>query len=139
MRIRVFKEQKKIRIAKSDSTVKAGFPSPAGDFSEGSIDLNEHLIKNSPATFIVQTEGDSMINAGILPGDYLIVDRSLQAGNNDIVIALIDNEFTVKRYKHDETGTLLVPENDNYAPLDLHQAGQVEIWGVVTGVVRKMK
>jgi len=95
------------------SSVKAGFPSPADDFVETRLDLNEYLIDHPEATFFVRVSGDSMIRAGIHTGDILIVDRSLEPKNNDIVIAIIDGEFTVKRLKKYGDRVFLVPENPN--------------------------
>jgi len=115
------------------STIKAGFPSPADDFLDKSLDLNEYLIPHPAATFMVKVSGDSMINAGIFPGDTLIVDKSLEPKNKNIVIGVIDNEFTVKRYIKNSAGEFLYPENPNYKSIKLIEGNQ--IWGVVTYVI----
>ncbi len=117
------------------STIKAGFPSPADDFLDKSIDLNEHLISHPAATFLVRVSGDSMINAGIFNGDILIVDKSIEPKNRDIVIAVIDGEFTVKRLIKSKNGNFLYPENPNYKAIKLNEESQ--IWGIVTYVLHK--
>lgn len=118
------------------NTVKAGFPSPADDFAENYLDLNEYLISHPVATFFVKVSGDSMINAGIQSGNILVVDRSLEYSNDSVVIAIIDNEFTVKRFKFINGEAYLYPENNNYKPIKLKD--QDEIWGVVTSVINKL-
>jgi len=120
------------------SAVEAGFPSPAEDYIEGSLDLNKHLIKHPAATFFVRVSGDSMINAGIYPGDILIVDRSLDATDKKIVIAFIDGELTVKRLKYRDNLLFLEPENDSYLPIKITEEMSFEVWGVVTNVIHKV-
>lgn len=120
------------------STVEAGFPSPAEDYVEGSLDLNEYLIKHPAATFFVRVSGDSMINAGIFPGDILIVDRSLEPVDKKIVIAVLDGELTVKRLRYRAGIPSLEPENDNYSPIRISEEMSFEIWGVVTNVIHKV-
>ena len=117
------------------STIKAGFPSPADDFLENRLNLNELLIEHPEATFFVQVSGDSMINAGIHSGDKLIVDRSLQARNGDVIVAVIDNEFTVKRLKKVANKIYLIPENPNYHPIYIRPGSDFIIWGVVKHVI----
>lgn len=119
------------------SGVKAGFPSPAEDFIDKSLDLNELLIKHPAATFFVRVDGNSMINAGISSGDILIVDRSLEAQNNSIIVAIVDGEFTVKRLKKAGKQIVLIPENPEYNPILIHSETQFEVWGVVTTVIHK--
>lgn len=118
------------------NTIKAGFPSPADDFAENYLDLNEYLIAHPVSTFFVKVSGDSMIDAGIQSGNILVVDRGLEASNNSIVIAVIDNEFTVKRFRLINGEAFLYPENQNYKPIKLKD--QDEIWGVVTSVINKL-
>lgn len=119
------------------ANVSAGFPSPADDYIEGQLDLNEHFIKRPAATFFVRVSGDSMINAGIHEHDILIVDRSIEAKHDHIVIAVIDSELTVKRLVRRGSGYELHPENKSY-PIMKFKAGEtLQIWGVVTGVTRK--
>lgn len=118
--------------------VAAGFPSPAEDYIEGSLDLNRHLIKHPAATFFVKVTGDSMINAGIHQGDILIVDRALEAHHNKVVIAVLNGELTVKRLKKDGVNIFLVPENINYSPIKIDENSDFEIWGVVTNVIHPL-
>jgi DNA polymerase V len=118
--------------------VSAGFPSPAEDYIEGKLDLNKHLIKHPAATFFVRVTGDSMIDAGIHPGDILIVDRAIEAVNKKVVVAVIDGELTVKRIRHTKSGLILSPENENYSPIAIDKDAAFEIWGVVTSVIHKL-
>lgn len=115
--------------------VAAGFPSPASDYIEQPLDLNNHLIKNPAATFFVRTEGDSMVGAGIYSGDILIIDRSLQAVNNSVVLAVVDGEFTVKRMVYENNRIVLMPENAHYAPIVIYDSMDFSVWGVVTTVI----
>jgi DNA polymerase V len=117
--------------------VSAGFPSPADDFIDRSLDLNEFLIKHPAATFFVRVEGSSMINCGIHPGDILIVDKALDPHDGSIVIAVLNGEFTVKRFKRERQRCYLLPENPDYAPIEIAGDMQLEIWGVVTYVIHK--
>ena len=120
------------------TSIEAGFPSPADDYIEGSLDLNQHLIKHPAATFFVRVSGESMINAGIFPGDILVVDRSLEAVDKKIVIAVLDGELTVKRLRIRSGNPSLEPENDRYAPIEIKPDMAFEIWGVVTNVIHKV-
>ncbi|EXB31015.1 LexA family transcriptional regulator [Acinetobacter baumannii] len=116
--------------------ISAGFPSPAQDYVDKTLDMNEHLIKNATSTFIVKVASLSMLNAGIDIDDELIVDRSLDAKHGDIVIALIDNEFTVKRLMIDEKGQWLKAENPEYKNIYLQEGQELIIWGVVTHIIK---
>lgn len=118
--------------------VQAGFPSPASDYIEGLLDLNEYLIKHPAATFFARVEGDSMIGAGIFPGDIVIVDRSLEAVNNTVILARYDGEFAIKRLRIDKGEYFLVPENDSYPTLRIDQELDFIVWGVVTAVIHKV-
>ena len=120
------------------NAVLAGFPSPADDYMEEKLDLNRFLIKNPSSTFYVKVEGASMIGAGIYPKDVLIVDRSLTAKHNDIVIAFLGGEFTVKRLSWQSDKVLLLPENPNYKPIDI-TGTDCQIWGIVTYVIHSPK
>lgn len=128
-----------ISIPLAIEKVAAGFPSPAQDYIDRSLDMNEHLIKNEEATFIVRVASLSMLNAGIDIDDELIVDRSLDAKHNDIVIALIDNDFTVKRLMIDETGKWLKAENPEYKNIYLSDGQELIIWGVVTYILKNTR
>ncbi|MCU4629303.1 translesion error-prone DNA polymerase V autoproteolytic subunit [Acinetobacter variabilis] len=119
--------------------VAAGFPSPAQDYVDKTLDMNEHLIKNEAATFIVKVASLSMRDAGIDIDDELIVDRSLEAKHEDIVIALIDNEFTVKRLMIESDERWLKAENPDYSDIHLKDGQEMVIWGVVTYVLKPFK
>ncbi len=118
--------------------VEAGFPSPAEDYVEGNLDLNEHLVKHRAATFFVRVAGDSMINAGIHSGDILVVDRAEEVVDKKVVIAVLDGELTVKRFRNKEGEIFLAPENDDYKPIKILDFSDFEIWGVVTAVIHKL-
>jgi DNA polymerase V len=118
--------------------VTAGFPSPAEDYIDQRLDLNELLIENPAATFFVRVAGDSMTGAGINHDDILIVDRSLEPVSGKIVIAVINGELTVKKLLIDEQRCLLVAENPDYAPLKINPETGCEIWGVVTSVIHPL-
>ena len=115
--------------------VGAGFPSPATDYIEDDVDLNTHLIKNAPATFIIRVQGKSMANVGIYDGDLLIVDRSINPKNSSTVIANVNEELVVK--------TFIKGKNNNYLAsgpnkIELSENPNVIIWGVVTYVIHKL-
>jgi len=118
--------------------VSAGFPSPAEDYIEGSLDLNKHLIKHPAATFFVKVAGNSMIDAGIHPGDILIVDRSIEPADSKVVIAVVDGDLTVKRIRVTKGKVFLMPENKDYEPLQIEAEMSFEIWGVVTNVIHRL-
>jgi DNA polymerase V len=120
------------------SKVPAGFPSPADDYLEGKLDLNEHLIKHKAATFFVRVTGDSMLGAGIHDGDLLIVDRALEAQDNSVVVAVVNGEFTVKRIKREHGRVWLLPENEKFQPMEMREGSELEVWGVVTNVIHKL-
>ncbi len=119
-------------------SVSAGFPSPAQDFLETTIDLNAELTKNPLATFYIRVTGNSMIDAGINDKDILIVDRSLEPADGKIAICLIDGEFTVKRLKLETDCLYLMPENSAYQPIKVTEENQLIIWAIVTYVIKKV-
>ena len=131
-----FLKPKKISFV--DTGIKAGFPSPAADFEEERISLDQFLIKNSETTFFAKANGDSMINAGISDGDLLVIDRSLEAKNNTIAVCYINGEFTVKRIRIENEKVFLLPENENYKPIEITNESELIVWGVVIYVVKKM-
>ena len=120
------------------SQIPAGFPSPAEDFLEKRLDLNDFLIKNKAATFLIRVQGDSMINAGIHSGDILIIDRSLEASEGKIVLGVLNGEFTVKRVLKKDGKLFLMPENDAYQPIEVTEEMDFNIWGVVTHSIHKV-
>ncbi|CEK12157.1 LexA family protein [Legionella hackeliae] len=119
------------------SKVRAGFPSPADDYIESYLNLNEYLIKHPASTFFLIAAGDSMTDAGIQPGDMLIVDKSLEALHGKIVIAAIDGELTVKRLSKSNGKVQLLPGNKAYKPIDITDSQDLVIWGVVTYVIHQ--
>jgi len=119
------------------SHVSAGFPSPADDYIEGQLDLNELMVLRPAATFYVRVTGESMKNAGILPGDILVVDKSKNPQHGAIVIAIVDNELTVKRLIKRGAIVQLMPENPEFQVMNFTNEMELTIWGVVIGVVRK--
>lgn len=128
----------KQRIPFAVEAVPAGFPSPAEEYMERSLDLNEYVAPRPEATFFVRVSGDSMINAGIHHDDILVVDRSQTARPGNVVIACVEGEFTVKRLVRTPEGLSLEPENAEYAPIPLSQETDFEIWGVVRHVVHRL-
>jgi len=121
-----------------EAKVPAGFPSPAADYEENQLDLNKHLIKNPAATFFVRVSGDSMIGAGIHDGDLLIVDRSIDPKDKNVVIAVVDGELTVKRIRIRRKKITLEPENVNYASREISKDADFQVWGVVTNVIHSL-
>jgi DNA polymerase V len=115
--------------------VAAGFPSPADDYIEKTLDLNELLVKKPAATFFVRAVGESMLEAGIHPNDILIVDRSLEPAPGKIVICALNGALTVKRLLLRNGCWVLAAENSAYADIDLHEDLELVIWGVVTAVI----
>ena len=118
-------------------SVSAGFPSPATDYLENKLDLNEYLVKHPAATFIVKASGPSMIEAGILSGDLLIVDRSLTPNNENIVIASVFGDLTVKKLRIKGSSLFLVSANNEYSSIEVKEEMECFIWGVVTYVIHK--
>ena len=125
-----------VKIAVALERVSAGFPSPAQDYTEATLDLNELMVGNELATFIVEANSLSMLNAGIDIGDKLIVDRSLEAFDHDIVIAMIDNDFTVKRLVIQSDLIYLKAENPDFNDIYLEDGQELLIWGVVTNIIK---
>ena len=120
------------------SGIKAGFPSPAADFDESKISLDNVLVKNKEATFYAKASGNSMNGAGIDDGDILVIDRSLEPNNNKIAVCFIDGEFTVKRIKLENEEVYLMPENSNYKPIKISEENELIIWGIVTYVIKSL-
>lgn len=118
--------------------VEAGFPSPADDYMEGSLDLNEHVIKHPAATYFVRASGDSMTGAGIFDGDLLVVDRSLKPAHGRVAIVEVDGQLTVKRLFKSKGQFLLQSENTNYPPIELQEGEEVIVWGIVTHVLHNL-
>lgn len=121
-----------------DGGISAGFPSPALDFVNLTIDLNRYLIKNPSATFYGKVKGDSLINAGIHNGDLLIIDRSLEPTNGKIAVCYVNGEFTAKRIKIEKEVVWLIAENENYQPIKVTEENNFLIWGIVTHVIKNI-
>ena len=121
-----------------DQGISAGFPSPAQDFIDLSIDLNKEFIKHPASTFFGRVKGNSMINAGIGNGDLLIVDKSLDATDGKIAVCFIDGEFTVKRLKVEKDCCWLLPENEAYQPIKVTFENDFIVWGIVVYVIKAL-
>ena len=124
--------------AKVSGSVVAGFPSPAEQYQEQALDLNELLVRRPAATFFVKVQGDSMTGAGIRDGDLLVVDRSLRPASGDVIIACVDGEFTVKTYRRDRRGVRLEAANPAYPPIAFAGEMELRVFGVVTAVVHRL-
>jgi DNA polymerase V len=120
------------------SGIKAGFPSPAADFDESKISLDNVLVKNREATFYAKASGSSMIGAGINDGDILVIDRSIEPQNNKVAVCFIDGEFTIKRIQVEKECIYLMPENPKFNPIKVTDDNQLIIWGIVTYVIKKI-
>lgn len=131
-------DNKPLSILQFCYAVQAGFPSPAADHTQKRIDLNDHLIRNKEATFLFRVKGDSMTGIGIYEGDTLLVDRSIDPRHNAIVLAVINNEFTVKRLYRRGGVIKLMPENPIYPPISLKSGEELLVWGVVTFNLHKL-
>ena len=119
-------------------SVPAGFPSPAEDFMDLDLNLQEYLVQHPSATFCVRAVGDSMIKAGIHSGDVMVVDRALEPKNNNIVLAVLDGEFTVKRIQKKKQQLFLAAENDDFPSILVTEEMDFHVWGVVTHVIHKV-
>ena len=119
--------------------IPAGFPSPASDYLDLTIDLNRELVDNPDATFYARVKGNSMQDAGIQNGDVLVVDRSLTADNGDIVVAYLNGEFTVKRLRFAEETCFLLPANQDYPQTRINEGDDFRVWGVVTFVIKNVR
>jgi len=135
---RVVVPDQKVMLDVCAWAVPAGFPSPAADHTEERIDLNKQLIRNKAATYIFRVKGDSMTGAGIYEGDALLVDRSMDPKHNNIVVAQLNNEFTVKRLYRRGGVVKLIAENPIYPPRLIKEEDDFIVWGVVTNNIHKL-
>ena len=126
------------KIPLFEGSVSAGFPSPADDFKELRISIDQEVVRNEEATFYARVSGESMQGAGLDDGDLLVIDRSLEPVDNKIAVCFIDGEFTVKRLKVNKDEVLLIPENPKYQSIKVTEENELIIWGVVTYVVKKL-
>lgn len=134
-----FGKRTSLKLPLVSASVEAGFPSPADDHLERSIDLNEELIRNPAATFLVRVKGESMRDAGIHSGDILVVDRSVTPADRQIVVAMIDGEFTVKRFRKQNGRITLEAANDSFAPIEVGEEQELTIWGAVTYIIHQAR
>ena len=118
--------------------ISAGFPSPADDFKELRISIDQEVVRNEEATFYARVSGESMQGAGLDDGDLLVIDRSIEPKNGKIAVCYIDGEFTVKRLKVVEDGVFLIPKNPKYQPIKVTEENELIVWGIVTYVVKKV-
>ena len=123
--------------AKVSGSVVAGFPSPAEQYQEPPLDLNELLVKRPAATFFVRVQGDSMIGEGIHDGDLLVVDRSLRPASGDVIIACVDGDFTVKTFRHDKNGVRLEPANPDFPVIRVKSGQELDYFGKVTACIHR--
>ncbi len=131
-------DRSKLILPLATECISAGFPSPADDYIDIGIDLNDHLIQHPSSTFFLRVSGQSMTGAGIQNGDLLVVDRSLNAYPGRIVVAILDGEFTLKRLIKSHGVLYLKADHPNYPLLDLRQYGDVQIWGVATYAIHNL-
>ncbi len=122
-----------------ENGISAGFPSPADDFKEIRISLDEELIKNKEATFYARVSGDSMQDAGLSDGDLIVIDRALNIENNKICVCYLDGEFTVKRIIKRGRKLYLKPENKNYEEIEIKKDSELIVWGIITFVIKSVK
>jgi DNA polymerase V len=120
-------------------SVRAGFPSAAEDFIDTNIDLNDYLIKNPSSTFMVRVSGNSMKDLGIISGDILVVDKSLEVNEGNIVIASVNQEFTVKRIKKIRDSLYLVPANNDFKAIKIENDDDFQIWGIVVHCIHSFR
>lgn len=119
--------------------VSAGFPSPADDFLEQTLDFNKEFIKNPSATFYAKVKGNSMKDVGIDNGDVLVIDKSLEPKNNDIAVCFLDGEFTVKTILIEKDVVWLVAQNEEYKPIKVTSENELTIWGIVINVIKSFR
>jgi len=141
MKLKIFQPETEtdLPLPLFSSSVKAGFPSPAEDHIEEKLDLNRLMVEHPAATFFLRVEGESMENANIQPGDTLVVDRALTPQNGQIIVAVLNGEFTVKRLKKKENRLYLLPENPAFPTLEITSETEFQIWGVVTFIIHKAR
>jgi DNA polymerase V len=121
----------------ADAGVRAGFPSPAQDFMGEPIDFNRDMIKNPDSTFYAKVSGDSMQDEGIASGDILVIDRSREGKNGALAVCAVDGEFTLKRIRTQGSRLFLMPANTDYKPLEITEANNFIVWGVVVYIIKK--
>lgn len=123
----------------ADGGIRAGFPSPAQDFLDLSIDLNKELVHNPSATFFGRVKGESMRDAGISDGDLVVIDKSLPPRDGKIAVCYLDGEFTMKRIKTDKDCCWLLPANNDFKPIKVTPDNDFVIWGIVVHVIKSFQ
>lgn len=131
--------RKKIELKLFSQGVSAGFPSPADDYIDKNLDLNDYMIKHPAATYLLKVSGNSMIDAGISSGDILVVDRSIEPSDSKIVVAIINGDFTLKRFRKIDNKIFLYPENAQFKPIEIKEEMECQIWGVVMFVIHSFE
>ncbi|MDP3453544.1 MAG: translesion error-prone DNA polymerase V autoproteolytic subunit [Bacteroidales bacterium] len=139
-RVKIYSSEsgESLYISLSESTIKAGFPSPAEDHSDLKLDLNKELIKNPSSTFFARVSGESMIDDGVDNGDLLVIDKSVTPFDGALAVCYIDGEFTLKRVKIEKDLIKLIPANSKYKPIEINRESDFQIWGVVRYLIKKM-
>ncbi|MFA5713014.1 MAG: translesion error-prone DNA polymerase V autoproteolytic subunit [Bacteroidales bacterium] len=131
-------QSKELELFFSETLVKAGFPSPAQDYTELKIDLNRELVRNPDSTFFARVSGESMVNDGVDDGDILVVDRSLTPFDGALAVCAIDNEFTLKRLSIKGKKVILKPANPAFKEIEITEDNLFSIWGVVQYIIKKV-
>lgn len=121
----------------ADAGIRAGFPSPAQDYMDIAIDLNQELVRHPSTTFYGRVKGDSMEDAHVFDGDILVIDKSLEPQNNDMAVCYLDGEFTLKYIELTDDGVSLIPANSKYPVIKVTEGQELIIWGVVTYIIHK--
>lgn len=129
----------RIELPFADGGIFAGFPSPAQDYMDMALDLNEVLIKHPSATFFGRVKGNSLQDAGVDEGDILIIDKSIEPSDGDMAVCFVDGDFTLKFIQHDEKGILLIPANKAYEPIRVTEDNDFLVWGIVTYTIKRRK
>ncbi len=133
---KLIEDRKPTRVPLIETKVQAGFPSPAEDFSETSIDLNKELIEHPLSTYFCRVNGDSMQDVGIYDGDLLVVDKSLTPINGSIAVCYVDGEFTLKKIKIEKDCCWLIPANQKYQPIKITEENNFKVWGIVKHAIK---
>lgn len=129
--------QSELKLFMIEAGISAGFPSPAEDYLEKKLDLNQELIKNPSSTFFGRVNGNSMIDAGIYDGDILVIDKSIEPKSNSVLVCFIDGEFTIKKARIVNQELYLMPENTDFKPIKINTENDFRLWGVVTFSIHK--
>lgn len=140
MNIHIYSPDQSLKLALqyAGNQIQAGFPSPAEDYLEATLDLNRALIKNPSATFYGRVRGTSMKDAGVDDGDLLVIDKSLDYRNDDLAVCYVDGEFTLKKIKAQGNTLILMPANPDYPPIVVKEDAEFLVWGIVTYIIKKV-